>query len=83
MRRKWCIVRADGGRFCTQRECPKMALIETALPPEALLGPSAWGQLPPSAALTLQTPGCEPLQVPLAPPAAAAGAAVKQACVFP
>ena len=74
-------MRADGGRFCRQREFPQMALIETALPPEALLGPAAWGALAPSAALTLQTPGCAPLQVPLSrvAGAAAAGAAVRQA----
>lgn len=35
--------------------------METALPPEALLG-DGWGALSPDAALTLCAPGMEPLQ---------------------
>ena len=38
----------------------RMALIETALPPEAL--DDQWGKLSPDAALTLSFPGKEPLQ---------------------
>lgn len=38
-----------------------MALVETALPPEALQG-NAWGALSPEAALTLSAPGMQPLQ---------------------
>lgn len=39
-----------------------MALVETVLPPEALLG-DGWGRLSPDAALTLSVPSmAEPLQ---------------------
>eukprot|EP00884_Botryococcus_braunii_P010638 jgi/Botrbrau1/19576/Bobra.0035s0061.1 len=62
--RRW-VVTNERGRFRTQRDSPKLALISTSLPEEALLG--EWGQLPPDAALTLTAPGMEPLQVPLSP----------------
>ncbi|KAK9839485.1 hypothetical protein WJX81_004998 [Elliptochloris bilobata] len=38
--RTWLVTREDG-RFLTQRQLPKMALIETSLPPEVLLEPAA------------------------------------------
>jgi uncharacterized protein len=48
--RQWMIIRADG-RFVTQREEPRLALIETALTTDAL---------------RLGAPGCEALFVPFA-----------------
>jgi uncharacterized protein YcbX len=48
--REWLIVREDG-RFITQREHPRLALIETAID---------------AVALTLRAPGMRPLIVPLA-----------------
>lgn len=63
--REWMVV--DGrGRMQTQRVEPKLALVETALPPEAL-DEGNWSPLPPGAALCLTAPGMEPLQVPLEP----------------
>lgn len=59
--RRWVIVQDKNGKFETQRKDPKMALIETAIPPEALLG-SPGDSL---AHLTLQVPGQEELEVPL------------------
>ena len=46
----------------TEHTRGRMALVETALPPEALQG-DAWGALSPGAALTLSAPGLQPLQV--------------------
>ncbi|KAK9839441.1 hypothetical protein WJX81_002347 [Elliptochloris bilobata] len=66
--RHWLVVRESDGHFYTQRQLPRMALVETALPPEALLG-EGWGNLGPDAALTLSAHGVEPLQVPLEPAA--------------
>lgn len=45
--RNWAVVRADDadkgrGRFCSQRDCPALALVQPSLPPEAFLG-QAWG----------------------------------------
>ncbi|CAL8463480.1 g3014 [Coccomyxa elongata] len=62
--RHWLITRPDG-RFLTQRQIPRMTLISTALPPEALT--KEWSKLGPDASLTLTAPGMEPLQVPLVP----------------
>lgn len=65
--RKWAVVRSDNGRFVTQRQYPKMALIEALLPAEALAG--EWGAVAPEAALTVRCPGQPPMQVPLMPQA--------------
>ncbi len=48
--REWLVVRPDG-RFVTQREEPRLALVETEIGPEALM---------------LRAPGMEALEVPLA-----------------
>ncbi|CAI5524502.1 unnamed protein product [Closterium sp. Naga37s-1] len=54
-------------RFITQRQCARMALIRTSLPPEALLPPHTWAHtLPPDACLSITAPGHPPLHVPLA-----------------
>ena len=63
--RQWAIVRADTGRFISQRDTPSLALITPALPADALLG--GWGDPPPDAALTLSAPGAESMAVLLAP----------------
>lgn len=65
--RVWAVVKADSGRALTQRDCPALALIATALPAEALLG-GAWseGDAGAAAALTLTSPGHPPLLIPLA-----------------
>lgn len=63
--RKWCIVQADTGRFVTQRQHSKMALIETTLPTEAVTGDL--DKLASGAALKLCCPGQPPLNVPLVP----------------
>ncbi|KAK9815329.1 hypothetical protein WJX72_001876 [[Myrmecia] bisecta] len=63
--RTWMVVTADSHRFVSQRQKPRMALIEVSLPPEALS--ESWGPLPPDAALTLRAPGQDPLQVALDP----------------
>lgn len=46
--RHWMITNANG-RFQTQRNIPKLALIEVTMPVEAL--DSSWGPLSPDAAL--------------------------------
>ncbi|CAI5526165.1 unnamed protein product [Closterium sp. Naga37s-1] len=54
-------------RFITQRQCARMALIRTSLPPEALLPPHTWAHtLPPDACLSITAPDHPPLHVPLA-----------------
>lgn len=63
--RQWMVVNAQG-RFQTQRQIPKMALIEITMPPEAL--DCTWGSLPSDAALCIKAPGMEPLYIPLVPP---------------
>eukprot|EP00775_Hariotina_reticulata_P009814 gene9814-9972_t len=68
--RHWMVVRADDGKFITQRQIPKLCLVSTDLPPEALLG-ADWGKLQPGAALVLSAPGMPQLQVPLADPSGA------------
>ncbi|KAK9811724.1 hypothetical protein WJX72_009040 [[Myrmecia] bisecta] len=61
--RNWMVVLEDNGKFRTQRQLPKLALVQTSLPEAALLGaPSE------DAALTLTAPGMSALQVPLTPP---------------
>jgi hypothetical protein len=62
-----------------------MALVETALPPEALLG-DGWGGLSPDAALTLSVPSvAEPLQARTCalqcPPSGAHGAALHRSAL--
>lgn len=66
--RQWVIVRQDNYKFITQRQLPKLALLQTALPKEALAA-EAHLQLPPGAALTLSAPGAmaTSLEVPLVP----------------
>ena len=53
------IARESDGKFITQRQEPRMALIGADLPLDALL----CRQLAPGAALTLTAPGKEPLKV--------------------
>jgi len=65
--RQWAVVRADTGRFISQRDTPKMALVTPSLPADVLL--SGWGAPPPDAALTLSAPGVDAVAVPLAPAA--------------
>jgi uncharacterized protein YcbX len=48
---RWWMVVNDKGRMLTQRQAPKLALVETALPPEAI-EEGAWKPLPPDAALS-------------------------------
>lgn len=61
--RNWVIVRADEadkgrGRFLTQRDTPRLALVRPSLPPQAFLGASSWGRdLGTGAALTITVPG--------------------------
>ncbi|KAG0591999.1 hypothetical protein KC19_1G217200 [Ceratodon purpureus] len=62
--RQWLVVNSQG-RFQTQRQISKMALIEVTMPPEAL--DCNWGALPPDAALCINAPGMEPLYIPLVP----------------
>ncbi|GAQ87885.1 hypothetical protein KFL_003850060 [Klebsormidium nitens] len=62
---RWWMVVNDKGRMLTQRQAPKLALVETALPPEAI-EEGAWKPLPPDAALSLKAPGMGPLQISLA-----------------
>eukprot|EP00898_Chlorokybus_atmophyticus_P001596 jgi/Chlat1/2437/Chrsp17S02681 len=55
-------------RFVTQRTDPRLALVKTSLPAEALLmGPKGWGgdaaSLPPDAALVVTAPGMDTLHV--------------------
>lgn len=65
--RTWVVVRDQGPKFLTQRQLPKMALIQVAVEPAALLHDAAAVDLA-DAALVLQAPGMPPLRVPLAPP---------------
>eukprot|EP00775_Hariotina_reticulata_P009816 gene9816-9974_t len=66
--RHWVVVRADTGKFITQRQIPKLCLVSTQLPHDVLLG-SDWSQQPPGVALTLSAPGMPELKVPLTDPA--------------
>ncbi|CAD7698162.1 unnamed protein product [Ostreobium quekettii] len=61
--RHWVVVREGTMKFMSQRQIPQMCLIEVSLPIEALHG--QWGQLDPAAALVLNAPGMEPVQVPI------------------
>ncbi|CAD7697411.1 unnamed protein product [Ostreobium quekettii] len=62
--RHWVVVKEGTMKFLTQRQIPQMCLIEVSLPIEALHG--QWGQLDPGAALVLNAPHMQPVQVPLA-----------------
>ncbi|KAK9860439.1 hypothetical protein WJX84_002475 [Apatococcus fuscideae] len=61
--RNWMIVDERNGKFCSQRNIPKLALINTTLPMELFTG--EWGAPPPDAALHLTAPDQLPLEVPL------------------
>ncbi|GLC46013.1 hypothetical protein PLESTB_001027900 [Pleodorina starrii] len=64
--REWMVVREDTGKFISQREKGLLALVEVALPPEALAAAhSGASKLPSGAAMTVTAPGMEPLHVPL------------------
>ncbi|KAK9788137.1 hypothetical protein WJX73_007350 [Symbiochloris irregularis] len=67
--RHWVVVTEDErGRFKTQRNEPKLALVQTSLPGHAFTGNTA---ITPSDFLELRAPGREPLKVPLLPDPAA------------
>lgn len=59
--RRWVIVQEKNGKFETQRKDPKMAMIKTAIPAEALLDNPGES----SEHLTLQVPGQDEFKVPL------------------
>ncbi|KAK9859337.1 hypothetical protein WJX84_010336 [Apatococcus fuscideae] len=61
--RNWMVVTADKGRFVTQRNCPKLALVDTKLPLDLLSGGATLIRF--EDCLTLEAPGCSPLQIPL------------------
>jgi uncharacterized protein YcbX len=50
MDRKWMVVRTKNHKFVTQRECPKMALVQAALSSDLRV-------------LTLKAPGCKDIQI--------------------
>lgn len=80
--RHWMVVRADSGKFLTQRQIPKLCQVCVSLPPEALLA-TGWGKLQPGAALVVSASGMSQLQVPLTDPAApAAPAQLKNVTVW-
>lgn len=56
------IVTEAEGRFVTQRQDPRLAIIETKLPETAFIGQIS-GQEDPEAALTLSAPSMSPIQV--------------------
>lgn len=67
--RRWMIARAEGGKFLSQRELPRLALVEVAIEPAALLT-NANPIAHPDAALVLCAPGMEAeLRVPINRPA--------------
>ncbi|DBB02428.1 TPA: hypothetical protein ACH3X3_011428 [Trebouxia sp. C0006] len=61
--RNWMIVKEEKGKFVTQRQVAKLALIATSIPQDVLKQSS---QSPPEGSvLTLEAPGMDKLQVPL------------------
>ncbi|KAL4452002.1 hypothetical protein ABPG75_007664 [Micractinium tetrahymenae] len=63
--RNWVIVRAESGKFLTQRQLPKLALVEVELVPGALLQGADLAAHP-DAKLVLRAPGmAQELQVPI------------------
>lgn len=60
--RYWMIVTEAEGRFVTQRQDPRLAIIETHLPEAAFTG-GLEGKMDPTAFLTLSAPGVESIQV--------------------
>jgi uncharacterized protein YcbX len=64
--RQWVLVN-ERGRFITQRQEPKLALVKVSLPPEVLH--DSWGPLPKNAFLSFNAPGMQQLKVPLVPSA--------------
>lgn len=60
--RYWMIVTEAEGRFVTQRQESRLAVIETQLPEAAFLGATE-GVENMAAALTLTAPGMSPIQV--------------------
>lgn len=60
--RFWMIVTESEGRFVTQRQEPKLALIATSLPENVWLSGSQ-GPFEPGATLTLQAPDMPDIQV--------------------
>jgi uncharacterized protein YcbX len=64
--RQWVLVN-ERGRFITQRQEPKIALVKVSLPPEVLH--DSWGPFPKNASLCFDVPGMQQLKVPLVPSA--------------
>ena len=60
--RNWVIVKESGGRFLTQRQQPKLCLVEQAIVPEPLLQGADLAACP-DAKLVLRAPGMPELQV--------------------
>jgi uncharacterized protein YcbX len=60
--RHWLAVTADSGRFFSQRNEAKLALVKPAISPAELLSDPA-AKVPADAALTLTAPGMNPLKV--------------------
>lgn len=55
--RNWVIVKESGGRFLTQRQFPRLALVEVSIVPHALLEGTADLAACPDAKLVLRAPG--------------------------
>ncbi|PSC71196.1 PITH domain-containing 1 [Micractinium conductrix] len=62
--RNWVIVRESNGKFITQRQQPRLALVEVAIVPDAVLQGADLAAHP-DAKLVLRAPGMPELQVPL------------------
>lgn len=65
--RHWLVVNASNGRFLTQRQNERMALIRPELPPEAMdaVQGKPGARIPSSASLTVKAQGMPDLRVPL------------------
>ena len=60
--RNWVVVRAATGKFVTQRQRPRLALVEVSITPEQLLQGAEISACP-DAKLVLRAPGMEQLEV--------------------
>jgi uncharacterized protein YcbX len=76
--RHWMIVKDTNGKFITQRQETKLVHLKPSMPLEAFTAPT--DKPPAGAALTLEAPDMEPLQVPLVGPAGGAKARLQVSC---
>ena len=60
--RNWVVVRAATGKFVTQRQQPRLALVEVSITPERLLQGADIATCP-DAMLVLRAPGMQQLEV--------------------